>query len=82
MHATQHLNPSQQQGRIRKSVLLSLRYLVCGVIAFFVLIPIVTAIIGGFKSNAELASFPFSLPTTLPVRHHLSWPAFPSEAIR
>ncbi len=64
MHATQHLNPSQQQGRIRKSVLLSLRYLVCGVIAFFVLIPIVTAIIGGFKSNAELASFPFSLPTT------------------
>ncbi|HEY0754392.1 MAG TPA: carbohydrate ABC transporter permease [Ktedonobacteraceae bacterium] len=57
-----------QRQRIRRSatlqrpVQLGLRYLVCGVAAFFVLIPIVTVVIGGFKTNGELANTPFSLP--------------------
>lgn len=42
---------------------LLLRYLICTVVAIFVLIPILTAIIGGFKTNGELANKPFSLPT-------------------
>ncbi|HZR41644.1 MAG TPA: carbohydrate ABC transporter permease [Ktedonobacteraceae bacterium] len=47
----------------RQSALLIPRYLICSIVAFFVLIPIVTAIIGGFKTNAELTNTPFSLPT-------------------
>jgi raffinose/stachyose/melibiose transport system permease protein len=64
MQATQQLNSSQQRGYVQKLLQLSLRYLVCVVIAFFVLIPVVVAILGGFKSNGELTSLPFSLPTT------------------
>ena len=45
-----------------KSLSLLLRYVICGVVAFFVLIPIVIAIIGGFKTTGELSSSPFSLP--------------------
>ncbi len=45
-----------------KSVLLGLRYLVCGVVAFFVVIPLVTVVIGGFKTNGELNNTPFALP--------------------
>src|SRR5579859_3088660 len=47
---------------LRKPVLLGLRYLVCGVVAFFVLIPILTVVIGGFKTNGELNDTPFAFP--------------------
>src|SRR5437660_3491475 len=51
------------QAALRKLVMLGLRYVVCIVVAFFVLIPIVTVVIGGFKTSGELANTPFSLPT-------------------
>ena len=38
------------------------RYLICVLVAIFVLVPILTAFIGGFKTNAELLDAPFSLP--------------------
>lgn len=47
---------------LRKPVMLGLRYLVCIVVAFFVLIPIATVVIGGFKTSGELANAPFALP--------------------
>jgi raffinose/stachyose/melibiose transport system permease protein len=53
---------AQQRRLLRNSTLLFPRYLICVVVAFFVLVPIVTAIIGGFKTNGELTSTPFSLP--------------------
>jgi raffinose/stachyose/melibiose transport system permease protein len=40
------------------------RYLICVLVAAFVLIPILTTIIGGFKTSAEVLNSPFSLPTT------------------
>ena len=47
---------------IRTSVMLFPRYLICVLVAIFVLIPILTAIIGGFKTSGELNVSPFSLP--------------------
>jgi len=49
---------------LAKATPLSLRYLVCTLVAIFVLVPIITAIIGGFKTNGELTNAPFSLPTS------------------
>lgn len=40
------------------------RYLVGGVVAVIVLIPLLAAVINGFKSNAELMTHPFGLPDT------------------
>jgi len=39
-------------------------YLVGGVVAVLVLIPLLAAVINGFKSNADLLLHPFGLPTT------------------
>ena len=55
---------SMQRTVLWNSVLLGLRYLVCGVVALFVVIPLVTVIIGGFKTNGELNNTPFALPHT------------------
>lgn len=44
------------------AIQLGLRYLFCGVVAFFVLIPLLVVIIGGFKTNGELNNAPFALP--------------------
>ena len=52
-----------RRATLQKPLQLSFRYLVCGVVAFFVLVPIVTVIIGGFKTNGELVNTPFALPT-------------------
>jgi len=41
-----------------------LQYLVGGVVAIIVLIPLLAAVINGFKSNADLLTHPFGLPTT------------------
>src|SRR5690349_19310438 len=38
-------------------------YLVGGVVAIVVLIPLLAAVINGFKSNAELLAHPFGLPS-------------------
>ena len=51
-----------QASSMQKPWGLVLRYLICGVAAFFVLIPIVTVVIGGFKTNGELLANPFALP--------------------
>src|SRR5215208_3718694 len=47
----------------RRSGLL-VQYLVGGVVALLVLIPLLAAVINGFKSNAELLMHPFGLPST------------------
>lgn len=68
-----------QRETLWKPVQLGLRYLVCLVAAFFVLIPLVTVIVGGFKTNGELNSAPFALPRTWHWENYmrvLSEPAF------
>ena len=42
---------------------LSTRYLILIVVSIFMLIPILTAFLGAFKTTAELSTTPFSLPT-------------------
>ncbi len=51
-----------QHSALHNPWLLLIRYLICIVAAFFVLVPILTVIIGGFKTNAELTTNPFALP--------------------
>src|SRR5947207_13125292 len=41
-----------------------LQYLVGGSVAIVVLIPLLAAVINGFKSNAELLTHPFGMPST------------------
>lgn len=59
----------QQNASMRRRVKLqhiaglSTRYLICVVVAIFMLIPILTAFLGAFKTTAELSTTPFSLPT-------------------
>lgn len=53
---------SMRPSALQKPVQLSLRYLVCGIVAFFVLVPLVTVVLGGFKTNGELTNTPFALP--------------------
>jgi len=48
----------------RNAVQLAPRYLICILVAAFVLVPILTTLIGGFKTSAEILSSPFSLPTS------------------
>ncbi len=38
------------------------RYIISVVVALLVLIPLVTAVLGGFKTSGELQNAPFSLP--------------------
>ncbi len=38
------------------------QYLICGVVVLIVLVPLVTAVLGGLKTNGELLLSPFSLP--------------------
>lgn len=51
-----------RRSRLAPSVMLGLRYLVCIVVAFFVLIPVFTIVIASFKTNGELSNAPFALP--------------------
>lgn len=39
-----------------------LRYAICSFVALLILIPLVTAVLGGFKSNGQLMARPLSLP--------------------
>jgi raffinose/stachyose/melibiose transport system permease protein len=43
--------------------LLVLRYLVSIVVALIILVPLITAVVGGFKTNADLLADPFGIPT-------------------
>lgn len=42
-----------------------IKYTICGFIALLVLIPLAMAVLGGFKTNADLLSSPFGLPDPL-----------------
>ncbi len=54
----------RQRQLMRNLAQLFPRYFICALVAAFVLIPILTTIIGGFKTSAEVLNSPFSLPTT------------------
>jgi len=47
---------------LRRRIAPLLRYLVAALVALIVLIPLLTAALNGFKSNADLLLHPFSLP--------------------
>ncbi|GHO51780.1 carbohydrate ABC transporter permease [Ktedonobacter robiniae] len=53
----------QQRVKLQHIAGLSIRYLICVVVAIFMLVPILTAFLGAFKTTAELSTTPFSLPT-------------------
>src|SRR5512143_1986821 len=44
---------------------LALKYLLAVTLALIIIIPLVTAILGGFKSNADLQNNSFGLPQTI-----------------
>ncbi len=48
--------------RVRNTVSQAVKYVVAVVLAAIILIPLVTAVLGGFKTNADLQNHPFSLP--------------------
>jgi raffinose/stachyose/melibiose transport system permease protein len=77
MYALQHRNVVQR-GRYWQPLQLGLRYLICVVAAFFVLIPLLTVVIGGFKTNGELNSTPFALPRVWHWENYLHVLAEPS----
>jgi raffinose/stachyose/melibiose transport system permease protein len=49
-----------------------LQYLVAGVVALVVLVPLVSAAINGFKSNADLLAHPFGLPSAWQTENYTS----------
>jgi raffinose/stachyose/melibiose transport system permease protein len=49
-----------------------LQYAVAGVVAFFVLIPVLMTFLNGFKQNGELQLRPFSLPTVWQWENYIS----------
>jgi raffinose/stachyose/melibiose transport system permease protein len=59
----QHNTGTQRRVKMHVIAGLSARYVVCIAVAIFMLIPILTAFLGGFKTTAELNNTPFSLPT-------------------
>jgi raffinose/stachyose/melibiose transport system permease protein len=64
MYVTQRQNRGiWRRGRAQHIAGLSVRYIICIVVAIFVLVPILTAILGAFKTTAELENTPFSWPT-------------------
>ncbi len=64
MYVTQRQNKGiWRRGRAQRIAGLSVRYIICIVVAIFVLVPILTAILGAFKTTAELETTPFSWPT-------------------
>lgn len=55
----QIVQPRSSRGLIGAAI----RYLVCGLVAIVILVPIVTAVLGGFKSKPQLVLHPFSIPS-------------------
>lgn len=56
------IDPRQTATTRRRSLAPIVQYLVAVLVALIVLIPLVTAVINGFKSNADLLLRPFGLP--------------------
>lgn len=52
-----------QSNRLRKILVLILRYLAATVVAVIVLSPLYIAVFGGFKDSGELVNHPFALPS-------------------
>ena len=48
------------------------RYAICIFIALLVLVPLVVAVLGGFKTNAELVTSPFTLPDPIRLDNYTS----------
>jgi raffinose/stachyose/melibiose transport system permease protein len=46
------------------------RYAICIFIALLVLVPLVVAVLGGFKTNAELVTSPFTLPDPIRLENY------------
>jgi len=53
------------QRRPGQGMIQVVKYAICVLIALLVLVPLAVAVLGGFKTNAELLSSPFSLPSTI-----------------
>ncbi len=62
----------QRRRAMATSAALFPRYLILVIVAFFVLVPIVVTILGSFRTNAELTSVPFALPTVWHVENYTS----------
>ena len=61
------------QTRIRGETLLQvIRYAICSFIALLVLVPLFVAAIGGFKTNADLVTSPFTLPNPFILENYTS----------
>ncbi|NTU84757.1 MAG: carbohydrate ABC transporter permease [Chloroflexales bacterium] len=55
-----------------RGLTLVLQYLVAGLIALIVLVPLVAAVINGFKSNADLLLHPFGIPRSWQLQNYTS----------
>ena len=53
----------RRRAKTRQIAGLSVRYLICTVVAILMVFPILVAFLGAFKSNAELNTTPFSWPS-------------------
>jgi raffinose/stachyose/melibiose transport system permease protein len=65
---TQELRARSAPGRIAPL----LQYLAAGLVALVVLVPLVSAVINGFKSNADLMVHPFGLPSAWQTENYTS----------
>jgi raffinose/stachyose/melibiose transport system permease protein len=62
LNATSHPTPSRRPSRlIRRSLGGTARYVVLVAVAFMILVPIAYAVLGGFKTNGQLAASPGSI---------------------
>src|SRR3954452_2043975 len=52
----------RSQSRFNKWSGQAVRYVICTLAALLVLIPIIMALVGGLKSNAQLIAHPFAIP--------------------
>lgn len=59
--------PGYSVSRILSQVL---KYVICVIIALLVLVPLVTAVLGGFKTNPELQASPFTWPNPLTLMNY------------
>src|SRR5690349_4916456 len=61
-----------QQRSFSQTALQVVKYAVCSVVALLVLIPLVTAVLGGFKTNAALQASPFGWPNPIQLDNYSS----------
>jgi raffinose/stachyose/melibiose transport system permease protein len=59
MAAVQDVRPRSKPVRIGSG----LRYVVCGIAAAVIIVPLLVAVVGGFKTNGQLLAHPFSWPS-------------------